>query len=161
MPYIASNRNIKKYIFSGIIVSFLVYLAIVVTCIMVFGSIEINYLIYPGITLSKAIRLRLQVFERGESLFMASWVLNTFTTLIMYYFVSTLNLKTLFNTNKEKLIIYIHIPIFILISIFPQNVIQTFKYLHFCTFIAQFLNFVFIPLMIIIFLFKERRSNVL
>jgi spore germination protein len=117
MPYFENIKETKKWIISGIIVSIIFYLLIISMCIMVVGVKEISYLNYPAIALTKAVELKAEVFERTESLFMATWIPNALTTVIIYYIASTMCIKEIFNTKKINIAILAQIPFFIIIAL--------------------------------------------
>lgn len=159
MPYFEDPKSTKKWIFFGLGVALSIYFSLVVLCIMVFGAEEIKYLIYPVLSLSKSMQLTNQLFERAESLFMAAWVPITFSTLVVHYIASNLNLKALFNTNKNRLIIYGQIPLFLIIALFPRNSKELSDYLHFNSHFTIFLNLLYFPLFLIIAIVKGRRGK--
>lgn len=159
LPHFAEPKKTKKWVFIGISISALVYFLIVLMCIMVFGSDEINYLIFPTLSLTKSIQLRATIFERAESFFMAAWIPTTFTTIILYYFASTLNLKALLNTKKDAMITYAQIPLFFIIAFMPENIVEVFKYLNANAVLAQILNLIYIPLFVLAVFLKTRRRT--
>ncbi|MCA1029511.1 spore germination protein [Bacillus timonensis] len=159
LPNFIEPKKTKKWIFFAISVSIICYLGIVTMCIMVFGSEELHYLIYPTLTLAKNIKVDIQVFERIESLFMAVWIPISFTTLLQFYFVSTLNLKALFNCKKSSIIIIVQLLLFFPLALKIESVTKLFLYFKYVEWLALFLGFVVLPLAFIIEWIKGRSKN--
>ncbi|MDQ2085456.1 endospore germination permease [Herbivorax sp. ANBcel31] len=136
MPYFKEPFKTKKWIFTGVSIVTLFYLAIVMMCIMVFSIHKINELVHPTIILSKTIQLENPLFERAESIFITAWIPITFSTMTLYYYASVLNLKALFDTKKHNLMIYIQIPLLIFIALYPKNVIKAYQYLKINNYLA-------------------------
>ncbi len=159
MPYFEETKSIKKYIFWAITVSSIVYLSIIVICLMVFGTKEINYILFPTLTLTKSIQVKSMIFERAESFFMVSWVPITFTTILIYYLANTLCLKSLLNIKKDNIIIYGQLPIFLAIALFSENIVELFKYLDYNAVFGILINFLYLPLIASAVYFKVRRKK--
>jgi len=157
LPYFKDIKKMKKYIFIGISISISVYFLVILMTILVFGSDELNFLIFPTITMSKSIRVEVKILERAESLFMAAWIPITFTTLLLLYLVSTLNLKALFNSKRDRLIIISQIPLFLILALYPKNISEVFKLGELKDIGGQMLIFVIVPLAVLAQLIKERR----
>jgi len=159
LPYFKSFKKMKKWIAISVSISVAVYTIILLLCIMAFGSTEVKYLIFPTITLSKSIMLESNILERAESLYMAAWIPITFSTLLLFYLASTLNLKALFNTRKDRIIIFSQIPFFFLIALYPDNISEVFYFIGWNEDLGQLLIFLIVPLAAIIQFFKERSKD--
>lgn len=159
MPYFEETKSIKKYIFWAITVSSFIYLSIITISLMVFGSNEINYILYPTLTLTKSIQSKSIILERAESFFMVSWIPITVTTLVINYFACTLSIKTLFNTKKDNLIIFVLLPVFLIIALIPQNIVELLKYLDYNAILALLINFLYLPFFTSVVYFKARRKR--
>jgi spore germination protein len=157
MPYFEDIKSTKKWIFFGVGISAAIYLATMVMCITVFGHEEIERLTYPVLSLSQSLKLETQIFERAETLFMATWIPITLTTIVVAYISTNLNLKTLFNTQKNRLIIYGQIPVVMFIALLPRNAREVSTYLNYENTVAVFLNFVYFPLLLITAAIKGRK----
>ncbi|MBS4539068.1 endospore germination permease [Clostridium sp. D2Q-11] len=157
LPFFKDFKKMKKWIFISISICIVIYMIVVLICILSFGSEELNFLLFPTITLAKSIRMEVKILERAESLFMAAWVPITFTTLLLFYLASTLNLKALFNTKKDYFLILSQIPLFFIIALYPSNISEVFKFMGWNEKIGQILIFVIVPVMMIAQLIRERR----
>jgi spore germination protein (amino acid permease) len=161
LPYIekVKKKRMIMYIFIGISITCFIYLAIMLLVIMIFGTNEIQFLMFPTITIYKAIALQTQVFERAEAIFMTAWIPTTFTTICVYYLAAVLNLKVLFNTKQDNIFIYILIVIVMIIANLPKDMAEMFKYLEYNAVLAQVLNLVYVPVFTSIVLYKVKRGK--
>ncbi|MDF2673563.1 MAG: spore germination protein [Clostridiales bacterium] len=161
MPYFEETKSIKKHIFWAITVSSLIYLSIITISLMIFGSNEINYILYPTLTLTKSIQSKSIILERAESFFMVSWIPITVTTLVINYFACTLSIKTFFNTKKDNLIIFAQLPVFLIIALIPQNIVELLKYLDYNAILALSINFLYLPFFtsMVYFMVRRKRSK--
>lgn len=155
LPQFSNPEKTKKFVFMGISIATIVYSIILALCIMVFGAEEIDYLLFPTLTLSKAVQFEVQIFERAESLFMAAWIPNTLTTLVVYFMISTISAKALFNTKKDGLIKLLQLPIIFTIALLPKNVTEVFSLLNYANIGLIFLNFGYVPFVALSVLIKK------
>ncbi|AKL95847.1 spore germination protein [Clostridium aceticum] len=156
MPCFKEQKKVKKWIAIGILLVSAIYFSIVIMSIMVFGSREIQHILHPTIALSRALQLDIEMFERLEVMFMAVWIPMTFTTLAAYYFASVINLKVMFRSEKEQLMLYGQIPIIFLIALLPNNVVEVHALLSINNKLAQVHSFIIIPVIFIGVLVKQR-----
>lgn len=159
LPYFDDTKSVKKYIFWAITVTSLIYLSIIVICLIVFGTNEIEYILFPTLTLTKTIRTSSMIFERAESLFMISWIPITFSTILINYFICKLTLKTFFNLKKNNFIIYGVFPVFFIIAMLPQNIVELSKYLGYTGTMAVGMNFIYLPFFCFMVYLKNRRKT--
>lgn len=160
LPEFNEPKEVKKYVNLGVIISIIIYSLIIAICIMVFGATEINYLIFPTLTLSKEIQLRSQIFERAESLFMAAWIPNTITTAISYILISAISFKAFFNTKKSTVVKLAQLPFILLISMLPRNKVEIFRMFEIANIIVLFITFIYVPMnTLTTFLRKGRSKN--
>ena len=161
LPYFepTKKKTMMKYIFFSVSVTFLIYFSILLLVMLVFSVNEIDYLMFPTISMYKSIAFQTQIFERAESLFMTIWIPSTFTTLCIYYLVAVLNTKALFNTKKDNFIFYILIIIIMFIANMPKNMIEVFRYLEYNAVLAQILNLIYIPSFTLVVIYKVKRGK--
>lgn len=159
LPYFNERKSVKKYIFWAVTVTSFIYLSIIVVCLMIFGTNEIDYLLFPTLTLTKAIQTSALVFERAESLFMISWIPITFSTILLNYIPCKLTLKVFFNVKKDNLIIYGVFPVFFIIAMLPQNIVEVTRYLKYTGTLAVGMNFIYLPFFCLMIYLKNRRKK--
>jgi spore germination protein len=161
LPYFkpTKKKSMIKYIFISITLSSFIYLTILVLVIMVFGINEIQHLMFPTITMYKAIALPTQFFERAEAIFITVWIPSTFTTLCIYFLAAVLNTKALFNTKEDNLIFYILIILTMIIANIPMDMAELFKYLEYNSILAEILNLIYVPIFTFIVIYKVKRGK--
>jgi spore germination protein (amino acid permease) len=161
LPYFEQTKkeSMIKYIFFSITLTSAIYLATLLLVIMIFGVNETQNLMFPTITIHKAIALQTQVFERAEAIFMTAWIPTTFTTLCCYYLVAVLNTKSLLNIKKDNLIFYILIVSTMFIANIPKDMAEMFRYLEYNAILAQILNLIYIPIFTFIVIYKVKRGK--
>jgi spore germination protein len=161
LPYIepTKKKRMIKYIFIAITIIAFIYFAILLLVLMVFGVNEIEYLMFPSITMYKSISMQTQIFERAEAIFMTVWIPITFTTLCAYYLVAVLNTKALFNTKKDNIIFYILIVVTIFIANMPKDMPELFKYFKYNGILTQILNLIYMPIFTFIVIYKVKRGK--
>ncbi|MUK88018.1 endospore germination permease [Ornithinibacillus sp. L9] len=122
--YISLVKNPKKApsraaFGMGLVV--VVYSAIYLTTIAVFGETATANIRFPLIELSKTIEIPGGFFERLESIFFVIWIMAIFTTTAMALDIAVMALNSIFpNANKLK-IIFLLSPIVFFISVLPQD----------------------------------------
>lgn len=156
LPYFENPQDTKKHVNWGIIISIIIYSAVTCLCIMVFGAVEINHLVFPTLTLTKAIQLESQVFERTESLFVSAWIPNMITTFVVYFFISTTHLKVMFKKTKDNIIRLAQLPLILAVAMMPKNNTEIFNMLDWGNVGMVCLTFVYLPAVILTILIKER-----
>jgi spore germination protein (amino acid permease) len=87
LPFMKEKEGIRKTFFKSIIFITLFYAIATILCLMFFTKEHTKKLLWPTITLIRAIVIPGAFIERWEGLVMALWVLFYFTTFVnMYYF---------------------------------------------------------------------------
>lgn len=154
MPYFSDKKKTKKWVFIAVTIAIATYTIIVIMCIIVFGVIEVQYLNFPTISLAKTIEFRAELFERTEILFMAAWIPAVFANIVTLFIVATFNLKVIFNIKKTNLDIFLIIPVVLIITFIPRNIVEVYKYLLMNDKLAIYINLIYIPILFIIVLLK-------
>ncbi|WP_163192586.1 GerAB/ArcD/ProY family transporter [Clostridium thermarum] len=159
MPYFNEPKKTKKYITRGIIIGALVYSSILAMCLMVLGNIEIEQLIFPTLTLSKALQLEVQVFERTESLFMTAWIPITFTNLVLIYLIVIICEKELLSIKKTIPAALLSFPIILYLALYPKDIYEVFDFLRLTNAFVLGLAFIYMPIIILVELIKKGRKK--
>jgi spore germination protein len=163
MPYFKEPKGVKKWIVVGIGIPTFVYTSIVLLCVLVFGDDEMEWLLYPTVTLVKSIQLKTQILERAESLLISVWIIIVFMLLVFSFFVGYLNTKALIKTKegtlKDRLVRYGQIAILVAFTVLPQDVVQQKTYGEYIQGLGRILMLGFIPAIVAVTAFKERKKN--
>jgi spore germination protein len=102
------------------------YILIVVATVGVFGSEEIENLVWPTLELAKTTSLPANVLERLDGAFLAVWVTAVFTTLLSTYYFAVHALSKLFRIRDHKLFSFFFLPFIFVIAMVPQNLLQMY-----------------------------------
>ncbi|AZO93608.1 endospore germination permease [Halocella sp. SP3-1] len=147
LPSLVTPKLAYNYAIKGLISPLIIYLAIVISAIGVFGIEELQNLTWPTLELIKVIRFPGLILERVEAIFISFWVIAIFTTAGNLLYSSVLGMTQVFKLEDHKTLIYPLMPVVFFIAIFPGNVYQVFYYMEISSIIGTFLLFV-IPLLI-------------
>jgi spore germination protein len=132
----------------------------VVTVVMVIGAFSIDGVVtrtWPTIDLIRSYEFSGLVFERFDSLLLAVWVMQIFSTFIISYFAVSLGLAQLF--KKEMLpFTFGVLPIIYIIAMTPKNVNDLFTLGDWIGNAAVFL-FGILPLLLLIITRLRRKKD--
>lgn len=157
-PYIKDLKGGMPWVVGTVGVYTLIYLGIVLMSIFIFGAGEMTRLLYPTITLSKAVQVRGQLFERAEGLLMTLWIVNTFTFTLIASFVAIENLKVVFATEKKKTLIFVQMLAIYSIAHIAENVAVQERFSYYLD-VSGVGNVVIIPLLAGVILLKNRKKS--
>jgi spore germination protein len=117
----------------GIGIPAFVYTMIVLSGILVFGSDELQKLMWPTLELVKTTEVPGLILERLESAFLGVWVAAVFTTVGNAYYALVLLIKEYFRFQMkgQRWTAFLLLPLFFWLSLIPQNVVDLFKFLSF------------------------------
>ncbi|WP_139906336.1 GerAB/ArcD/ProY family transporter [Clostridium thermarum] len=104
---------------------------------------------FPTLTLSKAYKLEVQVFERTESLFMTAWIPITFTNLVLIYLIVITCEKELLSIKKTITAALLSFPI-IYIALYPKDIYEVFDFLPLTNAFVLGLAFIYMPIIILV-----------
>ncbi|WP_409174517.1 GerAB/ArcD/ProY family transporter [Brevibacillus fortis] len=113
----------------GIGLSAIIYTAIAIASIVVFGHEELQRLVWPTLELVKTVRVPGLILERMESAFIAVWVASIFTTVANIYYGTIYALPQWLGMGmvfQRFMAIFLMVPLYF-ISLIPQNIVHLFK----------------------------------
>ncbi len=120
-PYISNKQKpIMKYSVIAIISVTLLYTAMVMTQIALYGPDEILTVLYPSINYLTSVTT--PVFERTELFFTVFWIFTVIATSGIQYLSSAILFQNIFKTKKINFFVYAFAPIIYVLSLLPQNV---------------------------------------
>lgn len=130
-PFMIRPKSITKYAVLGIVTPWILYTLTVVIAIGVLGIESLNYLVYPTFTLARTIQFPGKFAERFDIFFLFFWVLATYTTIAIYYYITSLTLTRTLGMLNYKPFVYLLLPLLYIIAIYPENFIKTYEFLGF------------------------------
>lgn len=160
LPYIKDKDGVKKTLSTSIIFITIFYVIVVILCLMFFTAAHTKNLLWPTITLIRAIVIPGAFIERWEGIVMALWVMFYFTTFVNMFYFSGDILKEAFNLHDIKLSSVIISPIIYITALYPQNIAEVYDVSNKVTPLLSIYSFVALPLLLLLFSrFKRRRKH--
>jgi len=157
LPYVKDRKEIKKTLISSMAFITIFYAGVVILCLMFFTKDHTKELIWPTMSLVRAIMIPGTFIERWEGVVMALWVFYYFTTFVnMFYFSSEL-IKESFKLDDIKVTSLILAPVIYLIALYPQNITEVYDMANRSTLFFVSLSFIFVPF--ILFVLKGGRKR--
>lgn len=159
LPYMKDKDGIRKTFFKSIVIIALFYALVTILCLMFFGKEHTKELLWPTITLIRAIVIPGAFIERWEGVVMTLWVLFYFTTFVnMYYFAGDIT-KGALNLYDIKLSSIILSPIIYIVALYPQNIAEVYDTSEKITPIFSIFSFIVLPLVLLLFGRKKERGR--
>lgn len=117
-------KKVPKYAAIGMCIPVALYILIYLVCIIVFGNIVTQNLIFPTVELAKGVEIPGEFFERFESIFFTIWIMAIFNSTSLALDISTFALTLIFKRVAKYKILFILSPLVYLIAMYPQNFIE-------------------------------------
>ncbi|UOQ84784.1 GerAB/ArcD/ProY family transporter [Gracilibacillus salinarum] len=115
----------------GMCIPILLYFALYLTCILVFGTSVTANLQYPTVELAKIVEIPGGILERFESLFFVIWIMAIFNTTSMALDIAVLALQSIFKNTAKVILIFIITPIIYIAGMLPQELVQVSQFSSF------------------------------
>lgn len=149
LPFMKEREGIHKTFIKSIAFITVFYAAVTILCLMFFTKEHTRQLLWPTITLIRAIVIPGAFVERWEGLVMALWVLFYFTTFVNMYYFSGDIVKDAFNLHDIKLSSLVMAPIIYIIAMYPQNIAEVYDTSGKITPVLSIFSFVILPLVLL------------
>jgi spore germination protein len=145
----------------GILLPVAAYVALTVISIAVFGPKDVVTLIYPTLTLLKAIEFPATFLERLESFAAVLWIGIAYISAVLFYYASTRNLIVLFGIKSkyQKYIVWGQVPVLVFIAMYFESGLMVLQYAYKSKFLQAFLGLIVVPFLTIVALIKKKRSK--
>lgn len=137
----------------------LLYLAVYLTCIAVFGQAATEVIRLPLIELAKSIEIPGGFFERVESIFFVIWITAIFTTTMMAYDIAVLTLQSIFSKLKKHTIVFSLAPLIFFTAMLPKDFLENQKLAEYVAYIAWILPIFTVTLLWIMYGIKGRQQH--
>jgi len=124
--FMRTSKNSGKAVVIGITIPAIIYLC---TLIIVIGNLSVEAvktLTWPTIEVIRNIEFPGAFFTNFEILFIAVWVIEMFTTFVVFYYLASLGMNQMF----RKPINFFHygfFPVIFFMSFYPSNLDEAFK----------------------------------
>lgn len=159
LPLVRDRKTIKKSLGRSIFFITLFYIVIFVFTIAVLSEEQAKILLWPTITMIKTINIQGAFIERWDGIVMTLWIIFFFTTLANgFYFVSDI-LKNTFKFRSINISSAVMVPFLYIGALLPRNVAQVYELSLTYMPIFTGINFVAVPLSILILHSFKKRKN--
>lgn len=153
-PLMPNFKTLKKGVYQGLIFLTIIAGLLFIVSISLFGSVEINYIEYPGIDMARLIEI--PILERMEILFLTSWIIYAFSLHHLTFLAASVGFKTLFATPPfTRWVIIVGVIVFF-VAIFPNDIEQTGYLSRVIQLVITFLYFFVFPLIVVIDTVKRK-----
>jgi len=149
LPYMKDKDGIKRTFLKSIAVITIFYALVIILCLMFFSKEHTKALLWPTITLIRAIVIPGAFVERWEGIVMSLWVLFYFTTFVNMYYFSGDIIKEAFRLQDIKLSSCILAPFIYIIALYPQNIAEVYDTSGKIIPILSVFSFVILPLVLL------------
>lgn len=155
--YIRQSPDLMRSHVGGVLIPGFLYTLITISGIAVFGSNELEILMWPTMDLVKVTEVPGLILERIESAFIGVWVAAVFTTTGNFYFSVCLMVKKIFGLKSQRLVAVILLPVFYWVSLRPSNIYELLDHLQFAGMIGTCLVIV-IPLLLLVLAWIQKKG---
>lgn len=149
LPFMKDRDGLPKTFLKSIVFITGFYAIVTILCLMFFTKEHTRELLWPTITLIRAIVIPGAFVERWEGIVMALWVLFYFTTFVNMYYFSGDIIKEAFHLHDIKLSSLILSPIIYLVALYPQNIAEVYDTSGKITPILSIFSFIVLPLVLL------------
>lgn len=115
----------------SLLITGMLYLAIVAAAVGVFGAEETKLLLWPTLELAKTTSLPANILERLDAAFLAVWVTAVFTTLYATYTLTIQAIANLFRLRDYRMFAFFLLPMIFIAAMQPQNIVQMYSLIAF------------------------------
>ncbi|MCY9065531.1 spore germination protein [Bacillus inaquosorum] len=148
MLFLPEHMKKKKYTFRYASIGFLIPIVLyILTYIIVVGALtapEVKTLIWPTISLFQSFELKGIFIERFESFLLIVWIIQFFTTFVIYGYFAANGLKKTFGLSTKKSMMLIGAAVYYF-SLWPDDSNQVMMY-------SDYLGYIFIGVFLLPFI---------
>lgn len=149
IPFLQEPDKITPYVAGGILLPTIIYTALTAMSIGVFGIELTKKMLYPTISLARAIEFPGAFAERFDILFSILWILGVFTSISIFFYIASLSITRIMGLKNFRPFIFILVPFVYLVSILPQNIYQIHFLIDIVGYIGIVVTLLPIPLLLI------------
>ena|SRR5690625_1691766 len=137
LAFAEKPKEAPKMIVIGVCMPVILYIAVFIMCIGVFGHAATADLSNPTIELARRAEIPGAVLERMEVVFYVTWMMTIFNTSAMALDIAVLAIQSIFEKVKKMHIIFVITPITYVICMLPQDYVQLAKFGDFVSYFAS------------------------
>src|SRR5690625_740046 len=137
LAFAEKPKEAPKMIVIGVCMPIILYIAVFIMCIGVFGNAATADLLNPTIELARRAEIPGAMLERMEVVFYVTWMMTIFNTSAMALDIAVLAIQSIFEKMKKVHIIFVITPITYVICMLPQDYIQMEKFGNFVSYFSS------------------------
>lgn len=149
-PFVNKPQNIPKAAFVSVIFVAVLNGAICLLTIGSFGPIETSRQLWPVMSIMQTIHLPGSLIQRQDALMVSFWIMTVFLLINGYMFFSTYLIKKMTRLKEQNFLVLPLLPIIYLISLMPDNIVETYGWIRLMTRYVSILFLLPIPLILLI-----------
>ncbi|MCT4686996.1 GerAB/ArcD/ProY family transporter [Vallitalea sp.] len=149
-PFVINPDKLPKVTLRSVAFVGILNALICILTIGSFGPVETSRQIWPVMTIMQTIHLPGALIQRQDALMVSFWIMTVFLLLNAYLFFSGLLIKKIANLKEQNFLILPLIPIIYLISLIPDNIVETYKWIEIMTRYVSLLFLLPIPLILLV-----------
>lgn len=149
-PFVLKPNRLPKAAIGGVAFVGVLNVLICILTIGSYGSTVTSRQIWPVMSMMQAIRLPGGLIQRQDALMVSFWIMTVFLLINAYLFFSGMLIKKIASLKEQNFLILPLLPIVYLISLMPDNIVETYEWLTFMTRYVSLLFLLPIPLILLV-----------
>lgn len=148
--FVTEPQKLTKACTKSVIVVALMHLVIFAITVGVFGVRETNNHIWPVIPMMKVITLPKFFIDRQDALLMTFWIFTAFMYFNGIIFFASFLIQDIFRLKNRDYLVLPLIPIFYILALIPDNIIETYNWLNLFLKYGGLLFTLFVPVFLLV-----------
>ncbi len=128
-PFVNRPRYVGRALVTGVAVVMADYLLVVVASQAIFGVKGLRHIIWPSLTVLRAVDIPGAFLENVYGIMMAIWVAAIYFTLSMFYFSGVFTIGRILRLEDYKFLVLPLVPVLYVIALVPDNIARTYDLL--------------------------------
>lgn len=158
IPFLRKPESAMKAGFWGWFITATTILIIVTVVLAVFGVNEVENMMWPTLVLGRLVRIPAEILQRLDAIFLISWIVAVFTSLLsVYYFVVRL-ITELFSLKNQRLVALFLYPVVFLVAMWPEDIFQMYDWVFNLRKICLYFTLGIPLLLLVVFKMKGRQE---
>ena len=128
-PLMAKPRDAAKAMVTALSAVTLLYVFVVVSAVSIFGTVEVQRLIWPSFAMYRVIEIPGAFMENVHGVMMAIWVVAVYMTLSVFFFAAVMIISRLPALKEHSFAVLPLAFLIYFLALVPDNVFQVYEYL--------------------------------
>lgn len=159
LPFMAIPKKAYRAAFGALAFNLALRLALFVVCIGIFGVQLVKSLVWPVEELTRSITIGGTVLSRFDSIFIALWVTVTFTSIIIFHYLSSLTLSRLMKFREPLITVLPLVPVMFFAALIPESIVATEDLTGYLSIFIGIFTFTVPPLLLVLSFIRGTHKN--